>query len=278
MIMEERTRLGRGLEEISRLYLSDRPRETVPKEKKPDDPPVRNRQVIRIFHPGSGIVKAAFLANFALELARSRYHVSVWDSPGNEKPGVRDMLGGLIRPGLTPDAGAVKLYGLPDILVHYAEAKPAEALDELIGTGFSAGSDRYLLINAPDSIGSILRKDIAGDVILLSTVDEASLLKCYAWIKVLLESDPSCRIHIAFDQPGSGEQADDLFSRLAGFVKERLEGSLSFLGFLTHDPFLERSMDDHTPLVLCNDTSVAKDNLMAMSAVFLQSRQARPVR
>lgn len=274
--MEERIRLGRGLEEISRLYLSDGPREAAPKEKKPE-PQARNHQVIRIFHPGSGGVKAAFLANFALELARSRYHVTVWDCPGNEKPGVRDMLGGLIRPGLTPETGAVKLYGLPDILVHHAEARPAEALDELIRTGFSSVTDQYLLINSPDSIESLQGKTIAGDAVLLSAVDEASLLKCYAWIKVFLESDPSGRIYIALDDPGSEERAEDLFSRFAGFVKERLEASVSFLGSLTHDHLLERSMDERTPLVLCNDSSVAKDSLMAMNAVFLQSRQAGTV-
>jgi len=275
--MEERTRLGRGLEEISQLYLSERPREAAPKEKKPD-PPVRSRQVVRVLSPGPGAVKAAFVANIALELARSRCRVSVWDIPSGERAGVRDMLGALVRPGLTPDAGAVNLYGLPDILVHYAEEKPKEALEELIEEGSFAESDRYLLISAPDSVESLLRITVPSDAILLSAVDEASLLKCYAWIKLLLERDPLCRIHIAFCQPVSQDKARDLFTRLAGFVKERHQGSLSFLGCLIQDPLFQRSMDEQTPLVMYRDSSVAKDSLTAVCAAFLNSRPASPER
>ena len=98
MIMEERKRLGRGLEDVSRFYLSSRPRGASERTRKSDSQPV-TRHVIRIFYPGSSLIKSCFLANFALELARNRFHVDIWDGDRSEGIRVGTMLQQVVRQG-----------------------------------------------------------------------------------------------------------------------------------------------------------------------------------
>lgn len=269
--MEERSRLGRGLEEISQLYLSDHPRETAGREKK-SEALAPQRQAIRLFSPGAALTKSVFLTNLALELARNKHTTAIWDAPEAEKAGAGSLLEPLLHPGLTPDAKTVRLYGLPDILLYQAGEKPEEELDELITTDFPPGSDGYLLINTKDCLTSVVGTSIFFDAILLSTIDEASLLQCYAFIKVIRERDPLCRISLVFDRPDSNEQAREMFSRFAGFVRDRHDTDIHFLGCLTRDDLLERSIAEGKPIVLYPDQSSAKDHIIAAAAAFLQSR------
>jgi len=269
--MEERKRLGRGLEDVSRFYLSSRPRGASERTRKSDSQPV-TRHVIRIFYPGSSLIKSCFLANFALELARNRFHVDIWDGDRSEGIRVGTMLQQVVRQGLYPGAGTVKLYGLPDILVYDADVQPEGKLHDLKESS-CLERDRFFLVSTPDSLESVLEWDTAFDAILLAPIDGASLLRCYAYCKVMWERDPSSRVHIAFDNPGSETRAHEIFSRFSGFVKERLSRDPHFLGCLVHDDLLEGSIAEHKPIVLSYEASAAKDSLLAMSASFIESGQ-----
>jgi hypothetical protein len=273
--MEERTRLGRGLEEVSRFYLSDRPREGAHKEPAPEAATVE-RRVVRVFHPGSPLIKSIFTANFALELARRRCPVSVWESPEGENAGVRDMMEALVRPDLVPETLAVRLYGLPDILIHEAEGLGEGRLEELAAKASAPGGQDCLLISLPDTVESVIRQAVPFDAIMLCPLEEAALLKAYAFIKVIRESDPPSRIHIVFDSPPSGERAREVFTRLDGFMKERLLGSLSWLGVLERDEAFEKSASERMPLVLSHTPSAARDSITAVSDAFFEAA-GRPI-
>ncbi len=270
--MEERTRLGRGLEDVSRFYLSDHPRDASVRTRKTDPQPGR-RHIVRVFCPDSGLIKSCFLANFALELARNRFHVDVWDGDRAEGARVAAMLPQVIHQGPVPGAGKVKLYGLPDIFIFDAEGQPEGKLEELAKVSCME-RDRFFLVSTADTLESVVGWDTPFDAIILTPVDGASLLRCYAYCKVIRKRDPSSKIHIAFDDPASEAGAQEAFARFSGFVKERLPGDLNLLGCLVHDELLRDSITDRRPLVLTYDPSAAKDSLVAMSASFIQSGQA----
>lgn len=270
--MEERTRLGRGLEDVSRFYLSDHPRDASERTRKADAQPVR-RHIVRILYPGSGPIKSCFLANLALELARNRFHVDVWDGDKAEGASAAIMLQQFIHQGPVPGAGTVRLYGLPDILLFDAEAQPEGKLEEL--TRISCMErDRFFLVSTPDTLESVIGWDTPFDAIMLTPVDGASLLRCYAYCKVIWERDPSNRIYIVFDDPSPEAGAHETFARFSGFVKERLPGDLHLLGCLVHDGHLKDSIADRRPIVLQYEPSAAKDSLIAMCATFMKSGQA----
>jgi hypothetical protein len=271
--MEERTRLGRGLEEVSRFYLSGRPRDAAAKETASAACAAApaGRRVVRVFHPGSAGMKSLFVANFALELARSRRPVAVWDGSACEGAGVRDMMEGVIRSDHVPDALTVRLYGLPDITVLEPADQPGESLRDLaLQAGRPEGRD-VLLISLPDTVESIVGASVPYDAIMLCPLDEASLLKVYAFVKVIRESDPASMVYVAFDGPPSEERALDVFSRFDAFARERLLGELRHLGTLAHDEALTRSREERMPLVLTHGVSVARDGMVAVSRAFLEA-------
>jgi hypothetical protein len=267
--MEEKTRLGRGLEEVSRFYLSERPREAAVQEPAPAGPH-EGRRVVRVFHPCSSRAKSLFIANFALELARARLPVALWDGGGEEGADALHMLGGLVSQDPVPGALAVRLYGLPEILVHKPQSHTEEKLRSLARDASSPGGKGFLLISLPDTVESVIRSDTPFDAVMLCPLDEASLLKTYAFIKVIRESDPAGRLYVAFDGPPP-EEAREMFSRLDGFMRERLLGPLSYLGALQHDESLERSDRERMPVVLGHGESAARDSLTAICGAFLQS-------
>lgn len=266
--MEDRTRLGRGLEEVSQFYLSDRPREISAKERKPEKAVLR-RSIIRILYPSLPAIKSCLAANLALELAKDRHHVMVRD--GFERQGVQDMLQKTANPDLNPGAATVRLYGLPDIIVYPPDAPPAVHAGENIADGHFAEKGSCVILNLPDSLESVARGEIFFDAIIMAGVDEASLLQCYAYIKVIWERDPSIRIHIVIDDPGTDVRGHEIFTRLSGFIKKCFSGDLNLLGYLMHDDLLEMSIEEHNPLVLRHENSVAKDSIMAIGRALLQT-------
>jgi hypothetical protein len=268
--MEERTRLGRGLEEVSRLYLSERPREAALKELLPQAFR-QGRRVVRVFHPGSPLAKAIFVTNFALELARSRRPVTLWDGHGGDDPNAGSLMGGIARQDIVPEALAVRLYGLPDIVIYGPEAHGDERLTSLAHEAGQPDGKDFLLLSFPDTVESVVRSVVPFDAIMLCPLEEAPLLKVYAFIKVIRESDPASRISVAFDGAPSEGQAREVFSRLDEFMRNRGLGPLSFIGVLHHDEALERSVEERMPLMLGHGPSTARDSLAALSGAFLQS-------
>jgi len=273
--MEDRTRLGRGLEEISQLYLSDRPRDPALRERRHEKTALR-RTIIRILYPTSPALKSCLAANFALELAKGRHPVTIRD--GFEGKGVYDMLRQMADLDLNPGAATVRLYGLPDIVVY-----PFDAQQERLPEGGAAEMHPVekggcMLLNLSDTLESVVQGEVFFDAVLMTGVDEASLLQCYAFIKVIWEREASIRVHIVVDNPGTEACGHEIFSRLSGFVKAKLSGDLNLLGFLMHDDLLEKSMSEHKPLVLSHEHSAARESIIAVARAFQQTMQMKSAR
>jgi len=116
-----------------------------------------------------------------------------------------------------------------------------------------------------------MQADIPFDAIVLCPLDEASLLKAYAFIKVIREADGAGRIHVVFDDPPTEARALEVFSRLDGFARERLQCPLSYLGALLHDEALERSVEERMPVVLTRKASASRDSITALGEAFLRA-------
>lgn len=289
MIMEEKSRLGRGLKDVSRFYLSDSPRDEShepPKDEsheKPegepggqepgrDLPQPRQCRVIRVICPASALMGAYFTANFSLELARHRQKMIIFDLSSREGEGVQDVLGEAAHPDTASGVLRVRLYGLHDIPVHCSEPDgEAELLDRLNGSGDHNG-DRWAVVNTPFCLDSLAKSLVDFDALLLSTLNEASLLQCYACAKVIEQRDPKAGISLVLIDPASSEQASEVSSRFCTFMKQRLGVSVGYLGHLLREKALEDSLSEHRPLVLGFEPSPARESLAAVSRAFLEQR------
>jgi hypothetical protein len=270
--MEKRTKQGRGLEEVSQFYLSggtrDEPR---PQEIVTKDPAGGN--IVKVFHPGSCLVQSFFLANMALELARNRFSVLVWDCLDNSDENIESLMKTLMTQDNDSDISKVRLYGLPDIVILKESRLNTQKFSDLAGSIHSGNDNRYFLVNMNASLESIKDHDFHADSIFLAHPDEKELLTCYAYIKVLCENGFAGDISIVFDDVEQGQKARSLFDRFAAFVEEKLSLRLGFLGTLCHDKYLQQSIHDEKPLMLLQERSETKEDMISISKNFLQNRQ-----
>lgn len=273
--MEQVNRLGRGIEDVSRLYLSDTPRSDGDKGEK-GEAALRRRRVVRIINPGSALMGAFFTANFSLELARHRHRVAIFDGEAHETDGVEAMLRNVVYPESGAEVLSVRLYGIPDISLYRARPDGAERLFELARAAQSYGEGFWLVVNTPHRMDDLEQGPAGFDAVLLSTLETSPLLQCYAYVKLIRQIDPDSRISLAFIDPASDARAMDAFSRFSAFALERLGACVDYLGRIVRDELMDRSIADHRPLVLCCEPSAARESIVAASRAFLQQRGALP--
>ncbi len=275
--MEKPTTHGRGLEEVSRYYLSGGTRE----EQGPSNRPRRvcgSGRIVRVCHPGSGLMQSCIVANLALELARNRSSVVVWDCPSPDGAGLESFMESLDLDQQEPASATVRLYGLPDIVIHRGNGADSDKLSDLVSEVSASKDDRCLLVNSHASLESFRTVDLSGEWILLARPDEKELLRCYAYIRVIHEQEPSCTISLVLDDVGQDQDISGMAERFTVFIEDRLRVSVRFLGALRHDGYLRRSIREKRPLVLWQGQSGTKDDLTSISAGFLGLGQGWPNR
>jgi len=270
MSMKDRPKLGRGLSDVSPFFLS---RATVSEpQQRGIVSPVPRPKTVTVCHPSSPLVQSFLSANLALEMARNRHGVSVWDCSANDEARLTVLMRALMNgQEAGPDGGVlIRLYGLPSIVIMDGRPDGPPGQD-----GFSGeppdlqdgeGGPRTL-INARADMDFIIRSAPSEDAVILTRTDDLSLLQCYAYIKTIHRGSEGCRIWIVFD--GEGRDPGPVFDRLSGFVGQRLGCSLSFLGTLVHDEAMERSIREERPLVLFSGDSAARDSLAGICARFM---------
>lgn len=269
--MEERPKLGRGLEEVSQFYLTERRSDEPRRQIKPLKAHVA-RSVVRVCHPGACLVQSFFLANFALELARNRFGVFVWDCLDGSEAGIEAVMKSLISARNDSGEARVSLYGLPDIVIYRPDADSSIKHDGLTDIISSLDDDCYLLVNTP---ASILDDGLDAETILMTQADEKALLACYAYIRVILKNGSPRDISLVFDDPGEKEHAQALFRRFAAFVGEKLHVTLRYLGALSHDEHFNQSIAQARPLMLLQKHSDTKEDMTSISRSFLLNRQSQ---
>lgn len=266
--MEEKTRLGRGLEEVSRLYFSG---------ERPDVNRTQSRQLkpgeevssVRICHPGSCQMQSFLCANLALELVRNRFCVFVWDSLAGTEAGMENLMGSLVTCRNSAGKTRVSLYGLPDIVILTPQdirGRPVDVLKEMV---FSQEDRSCLLVSAPAPPVSVADDGLDAQSILAARADEKSLLQCYAYMRIILQKKQSQGISLIFDDPTDKDHARALFNRFAAFVEGRLGVRPDYLGALHHDEHLDRSIEQARPLMLLHEDSEAKEDMVLISTNFL---------
>ncbi len=269
--MKERPKLGRGLEDISRYFLSGTAERD--RERREDTSPVLKMRSFGVCHPGSALIQSCFLANLALELARRRHVVVIHDFFNAEEVRVRTLMHGVLtEDGIRPDKAVVRLYGLPEIVISENESEDVWSSEDAPGPElrpFDDAKDTYHLINIPSSLDFVLENDAISEYILLTMTDEKSLLRAYAFIKAMSKKSRVPGIHVVFDDTSTQEDADRILSRFVGFIENHLRCTVSYLGRLIQDEQLHLSIRQQRPLVLFQGNSVAKDTITGICSQLL---------
>jgi hypothetical protein len=275
MSTRERPRLGRGLRDVSSYFLSDAP--GADEEKRA--PSAVEVVSICVFH-GSSPARQSFLAvNLALEAARRRRGVRVWDCMGEGGPKVERLASSVVTSGegtgpFGQDA-FVHLYGLPRIDIHDAASSPYSR-DAAMQAPHPAKDEDALggmlvVVNAEPRPGFFLRGDPVDHVLVASSTEELSLLKCYACIKAVLSRSPAAGVWMALEaEDAEGSRAcGRILGKFSGLVGRVMGVDISYLGELIHDELMDRSIGDAMPIVLMKGESPARDSVERLCARLL---------
>jgi hypothetical protein len=271
--MKERPKLGRGLQDVSRYFL------TGATQQEPDQaealPAHAGRRSICVCCPASELIQATFAANISLELARHRLAVFIRDFSVTEEARLSTLMHVVLSEDeRTTDNAVVQLYGLPKIVI---QEMSRQGLTEEGGTplpdarpAVDEDSAGCILVNPSASLEFIRKEKPSDEYVVITRTDERSLLQCYAYIKVIHECSFSSTIHVVFDDTAAGSDLDAVFSKLSRFIHEHLGFSVDFLGSVLFDEHFERSITDQRPLVLMSSASATKDALAGICSRLLE--------
>jgi hypothetical protein len=272
--MKERPKLGRGLQDVSRFFL------TGALQSEPDQAQVPSvhidKRSLCVCCPVSPLIQASFAANIALELARHRLSVNIRDFSLSEEARLSTLMHCVIseEDERTTDKAFVRLYGLPEIVIQDMGRNGIMQEGQGPGPDVHLKADEYpvgyTLVNPASSLDFICEERPCDGYIVITKTDERSLLQCYAYIKVIHERSFSSRVHVVFDDTDARSNNDAVFKKLSRFIHDHLEFTVEFLGSLVRDEHFERSTTSQRPLVLLGGASVTKDALIRICARLLE--------
>ncbi len=276
MTMKDRPKLGRGLNDVSRFFLTQTAR--CGQDPREGAVPLTRPGTICVCHPASPVTQSAFTANLALETARSRRRAVVWDCSDQENARLTTLMGSLLEkvpePGET--TGRVGLYGLPEIVIHDGRAgggfQGAEA-DGSTRADEGDGRETLVLVNACPTIEFFLAAPGADEYVVITGAGEMALLQGYAFIRVITARSPHSRVSMILDHVEDEVHQQSIFQRFSAFVLARTGRSVRLLGSLVHDEELERSIAEGRPLVLRQGPSEAGRSLAGICSLLIEGHE-----
>jgi hypothetical protein len=272
--MKDRPKLGRGLEDVSRYFLSGSAGKD-DKEGEVVSPSAAIPGATGVCCPGSGLIQSCFLANLALETAKRRHPVLLWDFSSSPETRMGAMMQSILTPGESPGNISVRLYGLPGIKIIEEEGEVYPWTDGSVseGSGPARGFDGlHHLVNAPGSLDFFLGCRGLSDYIFITETDEKSLLRAYAFIKVVCAKGDGSMVHVVF-RDGSKDDGGSvlILNRFSRFIKTRLGCTINYLDSLIEDEQLAGSMKEGRPIVLSHARSDAGDNIIGICSRFFDA-------
>jgi hypothetical protein len=271
--MKERPKLGRGLQDVSKFFLTGTPPQE-PDQTQALSVHVGNKSIC-VCYPSSPLVQASFVANIALEMARHRLAVIIRDFSVIEEARLSTLMRAVISEDeRIKDKAFVKLYGLPRIVIQNSGNQGLAKERETSGSDASPVGDidsaGVILVNPRALLDFIREGKSCDEYVVITRMDEMSLLQCYAYIKVIHEHSFSSRIHVVFDDADAGLNNEAFFKKLSRFIHDHLDFAIDFFGSVPRDEHFERSITDQKPLVLLGAASVTKDALTRVCSCLLE--------
>jgi flagellar biosynthesis protein FlhG len=271
--LKDNKRLGKGLEDVSHLFLSSE--ETSPPTRTGENPAGRQRdprdsetvpRVVAVTGDHRCLEKSFLVCNLAVELARRRRQVGIVDADPSfpdqaflwgRRPG--DSLARLVEEenGQEPQVIlegplGIKLLSLDVDLDHLRELP--EPSRERIWAGLRTfESDTHMILvdtPAPIQGNARLIHRLAHQIVVMVPSDPLGMLDAYSVIKRILAARPEVALSVVIYQVRMVSEAQAIFEQLTRALGEFLNVTVVNLGHLYADVNIERSILQRTPLCL----------------------------
>ena len=287
--MKEHKRLGKGLEEVSHLFLSSQEKREPPSENSPQPTPQMSEVSQQLF-PGvvaitgdhRSLEKSFVVSNLAIELARRGHRVRVVDADLSFPD--QSFLWGL-RPSdsvahlaAAQESGeekqvilqgplGVKLLSL-DIDFPQLLTLPRQARQRLLTRlmAFEANA-QLMLVDTSVTLSSNSRLifQLANQIVVLAPSDTLGMIDAYAVIKGILALRPAAPIGLVVYNVRMVTEAQAIAEKMNQAIGKFLGTNISNLGFLYADLNIGKSIARRKPLVLSARSSRVARNLSGIA-------------
>lgn len=251
--MGSRKHLGRGLADVSHVFLSRR--QSSP-EGAPAPAAAPGAVVPHLFvASGSEVIgKSVVACNVALELARRGRRTAVVDADPS-LPTVRLLMGTVLGPGAGPARLAVdggRTLSLFDTLPEAMEAD--EAWD-------------YVVVNTPNRVFVGSGPPVGAARLLLVVSPEArALIRAYAVAKRAAGWHTGLRLGVVVSGGGDEASARAFFGQFLEVLERQIAVRPAYCGFLPGHDEVGRSVLSRVPAVLASEESELGERLRAIAA------------
>jgi flagellar biosynthesis protein FlhG len=271
--VKDNKRLGKGLEDVSHLFLSSEETSPTPraKESPADDPPDSRKneavpRVVAVTGDHRCLEKSFLVCNLAVEMARRRRQVGIIDAdpsfpdqpflwgrrPGDSLARLAEEENGQGPEVMLEGPLGVRLLSL-DVDVHHLRDLP-DSSREMFWSGLRAfeRDARMILIDTPPPLygnASLIHR-LAHQIVVMVPSDPLGMMDAYSVIKRILAIRPDIALGIVFYQIRMISEAQDVFERISRALSEFLNVTVVNLGHLPADVNIERSILRRTPLCL----------------------------
>jgi len=281
--------LGRGLEEVSRAFLSSEATEMLPErsfQESHTDPAVRKEPRVSIHTIGvadgsQGHMGVFALCNISIELARQGYRVLIVDDDSGGVNVTRLM-------GLMDMGGQAELvFGHAPMGVRVVYRTPL-LHDLLSGSRLNRSGrpfswpERYrrfdfILFHLPygrfGDAGPMLRQISLG--LVLTATDPAGMLEAYRAIKAMHQRAGRPRTGLCVVAEKGEDDAAETFMRMARNVRRFLKQDLISYSYLVKNKEIETSMEEGVPLVLKSPSSEIRRLVYNISGLLIEDHERK---
>jgi len=256
-------------------------------------PPPPRSKLVTVAGGKGGVGTTTVAINLALELARGGRRILLLDADpdggdvavycGLDEPyTISDVASGRRSAGEALAAGPGGLAILPGAWAIESLAELPDAARARLAQQVETLKPHYDLIVADAGNGrsSLARWlwEAAGQIVVVTTTELASVMDAYGSIKVLAGKAAPARIHALVNRATSPPAANDAQRRLVEAAARFLGAEISSLGYLGEDPQVPESIATRRPLVLSAPQCQVARQICRAAAKLAVPQQADVVR
>jgi len=271
--LQERKKLGRGIEEISHYFLSSTAKEEIDHGRK---------RWISISSCGSVIQKCFLISNLSFEIAAQKKRVVIFDHGYLEKgiPLFMDPL----KQEFTEKNGCrfYRIKQLPDgfgeiliITANHTFKIPNEQSETALGyIEKQVGAVDIVFVNNPSEIEISSRNGfkICKENIIITSPEKREMLKNYSLIKKICGIDQVSTIGLIVNRVKKVLQAVRVFRKMAAVSNKYLKKELLSYGFFYDDLIITRTILKGVPLGLSYPDARLRKCLCGISNIIINNK------
>jgi len=266
--VQEKKKLGRGIEEISHHFISSETKEKIQESKK--------SRSISICSYGSRMQKDFLISNLSSEITAKKKKVVIFNQDIQQQE--ISLFSKSLKHELSGKNGSrfYRVTGLPDgfgdILIVPSDHPDANKDENITALDYIEkqweGVD-IIFVNNSSELTDAGQLRACRENIIITSPDEKEMMKNYSIIKKISEINNSFSIGIIINKVNKVSEAAKTFNKIAEITNKYLNKQLLSFGFFYDDLLITRSILEGSPLVLSYPDTKLRKCLHGISEIII---------